>query len=516
MLQLLLRRCGIKGTKPTVSKPAAAGELAQGELWLNNNHESPGLFARADDDTLIEFTPEKPFLQDGTNAKPRTYLSKLKDVVSVKDFGAVGDGVADDTAAIQAAIDAASASGSRTVVSLAGDTYRTVGELFIKVNAILKDGTIKFDPSADGKIAINIGTKDGQYPVRVGGVESVVVDALASTRLNLTAFNFGHLARECFVSYCRAEMNNGLPPGTDRNHTGFSIYGVKTSAVVTGSGAYQNTYHGCSAYNCKLGFSLDTAGYGEAGYAPEANANWLSSCGAYSCYTGAVYVGYGAQDNHIEVRADTFVTQTGSGTTIKVCQVLGSSNTIRITEEIGPRADTQYTVAIEGDNARYNEISYSTQQVVTAAILDSTTGGAVGKNAVVNIGRPQYINGGDTLTVSGYASVAAGTITIVNSFVAPKKCILIGVSAQNDLVPASYTRFYFAKNGTIDTAQRLTWDSRDAAHTVKSLDNDPSFTAAIDGRFIYSAGERCVVSIDQDATAGQQIYYTIVFKVLAP
>jgi len=43
------------------------------------------------------------FTQAGAGATPRTVESKLRDVVSVKDFGAVGDGVADDTAAIQAA-----------------------------------------------------------------------------------------------------------------------------------------------------------------------------------------------------------------------------------------------------------------------------------------------------------------------------------------------------------------------------------------------------------------------------
>lgn len=43
------------------------------------------------------------FLQSGTGAVSRTTLSKLQDYVCVKDFGAVGDGTTDDTAAIAAA-----------------------------------------------------------------------------------------------------------------------------------------------------------------------------------------------------------------------------------------------------------------------------------------------------------------------------------------------------------------------------------------------------------------------------
>jgi hypothetical protein len=55
------------------------------------------------------------FTQAGTGATARTVDSKLKEVVSVKDFGAVGNGVADDTDAISAALGALVTRGGGTL-----------------------------------------------------------------------------------------------------------------------------------------------------------------------------------------------------------------------------------------------------------------------------------------------------------------------------------------------------------------------------------------------------------------
>jgi hypothetical protein len=67
------------------------------------------------------------FVQAGTGAVSRTAQSKLRDFVSVKDFGAVGDGVTDDTASIQAAINAKAGSGG-TILFPSG-TYKITSTL---------------------------------------------------------------------------------------------------------------------------------------------------------------------------------------------------------------------------------------------------------------------------------------------------------------------------------------------------------------------------------------------------
>lgn len=71
------------------------------------------------------------YKSDATGAVVRTIESKLSDVVSVKDFGAVGDGVTDDTAALDAFIAHLLETGKKGYVPKG--TYLISGRLLINV-----------------------------------------------------------------------------------------------------------------------------------------------------------------------------------------------------------------------------------------------------------------------------------------------------------------------------------------------------------------------------------------------
>lgn len=73
------------------------------------------------------------FQQAGAGAVARTAQSKMRDVVSVLDFGAVGDGVTDDTAAIQAAINHIKTAGGG-VVFFPYANYKVTGTVSVAGN----------------------------------------------------------------------------------------------------------------------------------------------------------------------------------------------------------------------------------------------------------------------------------------------------------------------------------------------------------------------------------------------
>jgi hypothetical protein len=92
------------------------------------------------------------FTAPGTGAAERSVEEKLADFISVRDFGAAGDGATDDTAAIQAAIDAG---GTGCTIFFPPGTYRITSTVRIgedRVHLRCSGGwstTFVFAPTAD-------------------------------------------------------------------------------------------------------------------------------------------------------------------------------------------------------------------------------------------------------------------------------------------------------------------------------------------------------------------------------
>jgi hypothetical protein len=85
----------------------------------------------------------------GGGGTPTTVAAKLQQYVSVQDFGAVGNGVTDDTAELQAAVNA-----SQYEVDLVGGTYRITSVItFAENNMLIKNGTLLFDGDNTARLA---------------------------------------------------------------------------------------------------------------------------------------------------------------------------------------------------------------------------------------------------------------------------------------------------------------------------------------------------------------------------
>jgi hypothetical protein len=161
-------------------------------VWTKDN--IPGIFA----DKILTFSDvtgslnadrvdyDPPFT--GAVTSGYTVEDRLAQSVSVKDFGAVGDGVADDTAAIQAAIDSF-ASGQGTVYFPKG-TYLVASTITIDQDRVNLIGAgqwvtqIKFQPTADD-ICFFFG-KGGEGNVDAGIIVQCSLRGMSFTSTNTT------------------------------------------------------------------------------------------------------------------------------------------------------------------------------------------------------------------------------------------------------------------------------------------------------------------------------------------
>ena len=153
------------------------------------------------------------FIQAGTGAVQRTVESKLQDVVSVKDFGAVGDGVADDTVAIQAAINAYTNS---AVIDFGGKTYRITAAITVTNSSSL---TLRNGALSQATEAANVLQIAGNY----------------CTRLTLESFSLLHTSNSASAGNCFDVANTNSNFNFFRWVGGITqngFYGIRTRGLV--------------------------------------------------------------------------------------------------------------------------------------------------------------------------------------------------------------------------------------------------------------------------------------------
>ena len=207
------------------------------------------------------------FQQAGTGAVARTSQAKMRDIVSVKDFGAIGDGVADDTAAIQAALNTGKS------VDLGVGSFRTTATLRFTADGQILRGEgkgyfnepartkILYDGATNGKIvSVSDGVSEhwqsitlrdiyldanGKALIGVEGYDSTITGgAWRNSYINLTIGGFT-LPNSIGITF-----GTGSFPSFAHDAIIHGCFIINAAKGVTGAGAiyqfFSTTFLGCT------------------------------------------------------------------------------------------------------------------------------------------------------------------------------------------------------------------------------------------------------------------------------
>lgn len=221
-------------------------------------------------------------LQAGKGAIARTLQDKLSDTVTVKDFGAIGDGLTDDTLAIQAAMDA------HDHVRIPRGSYKVSMLRFKRNNQIIE---------GDGW-----GNTVLQSTASVAGTSVIANNNPAITLLGCEMHGLHvsatKLAQGSVVDW--AHMQHGVLQRLFIAGGGANCVGITLAATWTVTECTYNTIIGCYVGGVKLGFHLSDG----------ANNNVFINCRVQPAFAG----GYGF-----------LLATTDSGASISAVTMLGCS-----------------------------------------------------------------------------------------------------------------------------------------------------------------------------------------------
>ena len=183
------------------------------------------------------------FLQAGTGAITRTMQNKVRESVSVKDFGAVGDGTTDDTVSIQKAID------------YAATRVHTANGLTLGIEVYIPAGTYLIN-----NLVVS-------YPVKISG------DGMSATRL-----------------FQRPEIQASLIDINEVDH--FELHGIclDGNRLINS----KNNGNGIIAYKCK-GVILTDCEFryfgGNGAYSKGGERFTFSNCQFHHNFANGIYCG---------------------------------------------------------------------------------------------------------------------------------------------------------------------------------------------------------------------------------
>jgi hypothetical protein len=184
------------GSSVTLTSAAALGEELQIQAFSSFNVANI-------DAQNVNFT------QAGTGVVPRTVQDELRDHVSVKQFGAVGDGITDDTAAINSAIVAAYMLGI-------GDVH------------LVKNSTYLIDANANPIVDLRSGSRNGGVKLKSNvtlHLNGATLKAKTSTQLGYSVVNFSGTDNAALVGpgFIQGELLTHTASGGE---WGYGIYAV--------------------------------------------------------------------------------------------------------------------------------------------------------------------------------------------------------------------------------------------------------------------------------------------------